>query len=129
MTSVVKMKVLHWKEFDKNSPNLSIIDQLCNFFKMIFDLQGQFSKLTATNFQLRSYERLSFLLGLQSPEIVLCLSISLCQNVTSSCQISGAQNSALERLETLHCLQPSVLILTGRYTNARKTARIEKIGR
>ena len=56
------MKVLHCKEFDENSPNLSFIDQLCNFFKMIFDLQGQFSKLTATNFQLRSYEQLLFLL-------------------------------------------------------------------
>ena len=55
------MKVLHCKESDENSPNLSFIDQLCNFFKMIFDLQDQFSKFTATNFQLHSNERLSFL--------------------------------------------------------------------
>ena len=25
------MKVLHCEEFDENSPNLSILDQLCNF--------------------------------------------------------------------------------------------------
>ena len=54
------MKVLHCKKFDENLPNLSILDQLCNFYKMIFDLHGQSSKLTATNFQFRFFERLLF---------------------------------------------------------------------
>ena len=51
LTSEVKMKDLHCKEFEENSPNLSIIDQLCNFLKMIFDLQNQFSRLSLFNYE------------------------------------------------------------------------------
>ena len=49
------------KKLIKNHQTFQSLINHDNFSKIICDLQGQFSKLTATNVKLRSYEQLLFL--------------------------------------------------------------------